>query len=209
MTYPDCPFRVEENGIKICDVAVALAEQYGTGPVRDDLKQVHVSACEYCSKLSCPQVENVVTCSLAVQCMKDQEASVLLAQTFWSVLGIAKVSDCLESVSPMPQDGCGSELHRLLKEKGYDIEPDCHCVPLIKMMNVRGPEWATKNMDTMIVPMMVSEAQRRKIKVLGVDIPEMFLQLTAKKWVKSAIRRFLERKNNSGHFLRPNFLNNL
>lgn len=84
-------------------------------------------------------------------------------------------------------EGPGTELHAILAGRGYEVGEKCKCKRTIKAMNMHGPEWCLATIDK-IADVMVEEARRRKIKVLGIEPPELALRLQGKRWIKQAVR---------------------
>jgi hypothetical protein len=157
------------------------------------LVPTHENACRICSSYQkCSQGLNRVTCSLAIKAAPNEKKA-HYARLYWSVLQSHTDNDCLTSTSPPPEDGPGTELHNFMSEKGYEIEPGCNCLAIIRQMNIGGVEWCKRSISSHIIPAIVAEAHRRQVKVLGISPPEIVLQITAERWVRSAIRRYESR----------------
>lgn len=101
---------------------------------------------------------------------------------------------CADTAAPRDPSraasGPGSELHAILSARGYEITGDCACQRTMKMMNLHGPEWCLANMDK-IADVMIREARKRKVRVLGIEPPEALLRLQAYRWIRAAVRNWL------------------
>ena len=90
----------------------------------------------------------------------------------------------------LAENGCGAQLHRLIKSwTGEDIEPGCGCSSRIAEMNARGPGWCRENAGQ-IVDWLIEEIDRRlksakeagkaagwRLRLGGMDLPGRRLML--------------------------------
>jgi hypothetical protein len=89
-------------------------------------------------------------------------------------------------------EGPGIDLHWVLKDKGFEIEPGCKCLYQIEKMNKNGARWCVENIEE-TVSVMVKEARRRKFKILRLEPPDKMLRKWSRRYHKQAIERWLRR----------------
>lgn len=94
------------------------------------------------------------------------------------IKGGKEILSGVETVAP--DEGCGTELRKLLALGRIHAESGCACKSMERKMNCNGPQWCRENLAE-IVNVMAKEAKRRKMP---------FLRFVAKRLVLSAIRRY-------------------
>lgn len=94
---------------------------------------------------------------------------------------------------PRPHEGVGAILHAIVERAGYRILPGCACRRAIAAMNRNGPLWCLERIND-LADIMISEARRRKIKVLGIEPPEFLLRLRAERWIRRAVREYYSKR---------------
>jgi hypothetical protein len=77
-----------------------------------------------------------------------------------------------------PSGGPGTELKKRLSQLGIHVTPNCSCNRRAALMDQKGPDWCTENLD-LIVTWLGEEAARRHL---------LFVPSIAKLLVKQAIR---------------------
>lgn len=137
--------------------------------------------CDACNKCLLPQQLNYITASVAYRNVSNELRDATL--TDWSAKGYFLLGR-REKIELKLPDGPGTELHKLLKDKGYDIEPGCSCLKTIAKMNSGGPEWCRNNIKS-IVDSIAQEAHRRKIIA-----PDLVIRFFAKRLTLTAIRNY-------------------
>lgn len=81
----------------------------------------------------------------------------------------------------------GDAVHLVIAEHGFQISSGCKCRGMIRKMNEHDIQWSYDNM-TEIIDVMVEEARRREIKVLGVEPPDVVLRAVARRWIGQGLR---------------------
>lgn len=98
--------------------------------------------------------------------------------------------------------GAGDELHLVLAERGYQIEPGCGCLATIDLMNRGGILWSRQNIK-MIEDQLFSEAKRRGVRFAGIDPPTVFIRLMARSYILLALRRYDRKRRALGPHIDP------
>lgn len=90
------------------------------------------------------------------------------------------------------QDGPGNELHKILLEYGYDIQPGCACRGTMLRMNLWGSAGTRLNRETVIDTMY--QEFRKRHPIASKLIPGGLTRAVAAAWVDEAIRRWDEKQ---------------
>lgn len=167
-----CPFLLNGN----CDIASSILKQ----PV-----PVTQGACEACSSLTEPRTLNNVTVSLAIYAAKTEEKQFIknrFAKELKTGMPISTVN-----IGDLGE-GVGTELHKILKQRGYDAAECKNCLALIKEMNEKGPQWCVDN-SRKIVNNMVKQWQTKN-KLANFVIPNWLVGIKAEQLIQEAINNY-------------------
>lgn len=151
-------------------------------------------ACEHCVKQDKPRAENCVTATLACNSWKKKDAERYkeLNRRYAYLID----NDITRSVSRSTvmnlDSGVGTGLHKILKERGWEVEPNCPCLQMILKMNKEGSEWCRQNAQ-IIINSMVNEWQRR-FKYAAYIMPKWLLNIKASELVELAIANYEQSK---------------
>lgn len=90
-------------------------------------------------------------------------------------------------------DGPGNELHLIVKNLGFEINPDCQCLATIHKMNRLGADWSINEGMAEIISVMADEGQKRKLtySMVGVSIPSLSDQLIPRQVLETQARTWV------------------
>lgn len=173
-----------------CDLAEQMAKKFAPDVeieilCRDD-------AFEACTKAKEKYTKNHVSMSLLHTALKKAgKLSLEIANWLKPYLLSQKLSKEVQAnilAKVLSFRGVGTELHTVLKERGWEVEDDCPCIPLMIKMNTEGIEWCRDN-SRMIVDTMVKEWQRRN-KFAAWVIPKWVAGIKAEDFIELAIQKY-------------------
>lgn len=142
-------------------------------------------ACHVCQQQDVPMAPNHVTASLAIsEIAKHSPSRVSSAVEALKHLLARHEPMRLEDVG----EGVGSELHEIVKAKGWEIRPGCGCIVMIAMMNNSGADWCWKYRDQ-VFEVMLFEFHRRE-PALAMVTPVRAVKWRLTRWLKTAIARW-------------------
>lgn len=169
----------------VCAIAIDICRDSGVVAH----PKPHDTACDRCAACEFPRQRNAVTCSVAIGAVKDDPASVnrIVAAVAGKYMKL-----CNHVHRVQLGDGVGTELHRLLLEKGYDIEDGCACLKTIREMNEQGPQWCCDNAAS-IIDVMVTESYRRDLGSVANRSPRALRIYLAGRWLRQAVASFCVR----------------
>jgi len=101
----------------------------------------------------------------------------------------AKSRRAATSATDSPQEGPGTELHKILERMGFEITDTCPCRKHIKQMNEWGPAGCREHLDE-IIDWLKAEAERRNKEAL-------FVRWGVRLVILLAIRRAEKREKRS------------
>lgn len=146
-------------------------------------------ACKACSESTVPHTKNYVTASLCRSiCRQKQETPRISDDYLKSLLKVGIADTNVSSVYPVLGLGVGTELHKILKERGWNIETGCQCIPTLHKMNNEGVQWCRDNAQK-IVNIMIAEWQRRH-KYASYIMPRWALSMRANEFIELAIEQY-------------------
>lgn len=158
-----------------CDIASQISGE--DSYILDD------KICCQCTNDSNPKQINKWTCSLAISnAIKNKRLDVNRLISKYKQYLTEKVEliklDCVG-------EGVGTELHKILKQRGYDAAECQSCLALIKEMNEKGSQWCQENSRT-IVNNMVKQWQTRN-KLASFVVPNWLVGIKAEQLIQEAI----------------------
>lgn len=147
-------------------------------------------ACKACSESTVPHDKNYVTASLCRSVCSKKEVVPKTDDTY--LKSLLKVGIANHELIELGV-GVGTGLHKILQERGWNIELNCQCIPTLIKMNKEGPQWCRDNAKK-IVDIMIAEWQRRHKYALYI-MPRWALSIKASELVELAIA--FHKKENS------------
>lgn len=146
-------------------------------------------ACTVCQQQDVPMAPNHVTASLAIAAISKHSPK-LVSPAVTALQHLLKHRERirLEDVG----EGVGSELHEIVKEKGWQIRPGCGCIPMIAMMNHSGPDWCWQYRDQ-VFEVMLFEFHKRE-PALAMVTPVRAVKWRLTRWLKTAIARWQKKQ---------------
>lgn len=173
-----------------CNLATEIAYRFTND--KELVIECKDDAFNACSKAEKPYTRNNVSMSLLYTALNKigklstPISNWLKPYLLSPKLSKASVTNTLERLKSI--SGVGTELHSVLKERGWEIEEDCPCIPLMIKMNTEGVEWC-RNESRMIVDSMVKEWQRRN-KFASWVIPKWVAGIKAEDFIELAIQKY-------------------
>jgi len=141
--------------------------------------------CEACSRTEKPMQLNYIVASIAYRSVPTKENL-----DTWTNLGYFLLGR--KDSGLVLTEGVGTELHAILKEKGWEVKQGCKCLPTIFQMNKEGVEWCKKNI-VKITDVMIDEWHRLH-PTASIYTPNWLLEYGSTNIVKEAIKRYEQKQ---------------
>lgn len=164
----------------VCLVATKLCSKYGI----DSRVKTKEDVCRACLSCECPKSTNYAICSLVFHTLQNRN----IRSFKFDLECVQALTGKEKCVKDSALEGPGTELHKICLSNGYDIQIGCRCIEYIRKMNLNGPEWSLSHIEE-IIESIVSEAKRRGIKIIGINIPEILLRYKARQWIQEACQK--------------------
>lgn len=152
-------------------------------------------ACNSCLISTLPSDKNFVTASLCrAHCRLNNVIPLANDAYLKSLLKVGLAAQIRFQTIDFSKigSGVGTGLHKILKERGWEVEENCPCLEMILKMNREGSEWCRQNAQ-IIINSMVTEWQRR-FKYAAYIMPKWLLNTKASDLVELAIANYESNK---------------